>query len=379
MAVYQAPDITDRVAVGDDLYQIIDSGGKKKLIPDPTEVKEVGTPINKKLLQPLCDAVQRIDENAILYNNYWWRRRGLASSYVETRQSAVGKGYSHTSSSDTYYYLCAKRFYRSGDEEGTNYYATLYYSSSITINQSTGEISLNSPSWYNFSALDSVYDSSVYERFQGKFVKGFLGCIDLIFYIPSSAYMTMKSWSDSTDTYSETFEGYEFTSSTNEIYMPVLINSVKITNSSAWETISSSDSEAYPHSGESGGYEWVYCGRISDFAASLYPLGVKTVKLTSASWNNGTYTLSLPYPRYLFWGNAGLFLLVDSGKAYGAYTDYQSYSYDQQTNFAAGETSLLVGDGKAESAAYTLAFSSIGITITKGRDTSKLDFAYLPL
>lgn len=63
---YQAPEIKDRIAVGDDLYQITDQDGKKKLTPAPTEVTEPGTPINKALLQPLVNAVARIDSTAEL-------------------------------------------------------------------------------------------------------------------------------------------------------------------------------------------------------------------------------------------------------------------------------------------------------------------------
>ena len=38
MTVYQAPDVKDRVATGDDLYTITDVGGKKKLTPSPTTI-----------------------------------------------------------------------------------------------------------------------------------------------------------------------------------------------------------------------------------------------------------------------------------------------------------------------------------------------------
>ena len=160
--------------------------------------------------------------------------------------------------------------------------------------------------------------------------------------------------------------------------IPLLISSTKVTSTGSWATISEDTSDAYPHSGESGGYEWVYCGRISDFTPSLYPLGIKTINLTSASWNNGSYTLQLPCTRYLLWTAQGVSLLVDNGAAYGSYTDDESYSYDQQTNFTAGATTISVGDQTAESAAYSLAFGASNITITQGRST-QLTLAYLPL
>ena len=380
MGVYIAPEIKDRVAVGDDLYTITDSGGKKKLTPSPTEVSEPGTEINKALLQPMADALARVDAAAVPYVLYWWRRRAVANGYSETRQTAysAGVGYSHTLNSENYYYLDAKRYVRySGEESGTDYYATLSYASSITINQSTGAITLVNPSSYTFSSSDNVNDSSVYSRFQGKYVQGFLGIESKTFYIPSSAYMMTHNWETSGgDRYNE--HGYEVTSDMWSSHMPILINSTKVTSTGAWETISADASDAYPHSGESGGYEWAYCGRISDFTPSLYPLGIKTINLTSASWNNGSYTLQLPCTRYFLWTAEGVSLLVDSGAAYGSYTSYDSYSYDQQTNFAAGGTSISVGDHKGESAAYTLAFGTSNITITQGRSTA-LTLYYLPM
>lgn len=381
MGVYIAPEIKDRVAVGDDLYTITDSGGKKKLTPSPTEVSEPGTEINKALLQPMADALARVDAAAVPYVLYWWRRRAVANGYSETRQTAAGEtGVSHYSSTygKTYYYLNAIRNYRSSsDSEWYTYYSTLAYASSISINQSTGAISLVNPSSYTFTDSDNVSDSSVYTRFQGKFVKGFLGVESKVFYIPSGAYMESNSWAFAQGEEADE-QGYEFSSDTDESHMPILINSTKITSTGAWETISADTSDAYPHSGESGGYEWVYCGRISDFTASLYPLGIKTINLTSASWNNGSYTLQLPCTRYLLWivnssakslnyKDYGGILLVDNGKCYG------KYRYDSATEY------YYVGRSSATSDTTSLAsiaFTTNGLTLT-GEGTQTL--AYLPL
>ena len=369
MAVYQAPDIKDRIAVGDDLYTVADSGGKKKLTPDPTEVTEAGTPINKALLQPMADAIERIDAATVPYTLYYWRRRPTANSYVEGRQTAysAGVGYNHTSNSKNYYYLDAKRYVRySDEEEGTNYFATLKYASSITINQSTGAISLNNPSTYTFTSGDDVFASATYGRFQGKYVQGFLGIESKTFYIPTSAYMTRHNWENSGgDTWNE--QGYEVTSDMGDTLMPMLINTTKITTTGAWETISADVSDAYPHSGTQGGYEWAYCGEISDFAPGLYPLGVKSFSLTSASWNNGTYSLQLPCTRYFLWSN-DIFLLVDNGLAYGAYQYSGSGSYDYRTYYATGNEAV------TSFTKYT--FSASGVTMTGSG--SKTLF-YLPL
>ena len=51
---YTPREIKDRVAVGDDIFIVEDLGDNRvRLIPAPTHVLEVGTPVNKALLQPM--------------------------------------------------------------------------------------------------------------------------------------------------------------------------------------------------------------------------------------------------------------------------------------------------------------------------------------
>lgn len=323
-------------------------------------------------------ALQQIREQVVPYGQYWWRRRAVASSYSETRQNAIGYGYSHTSNGTTYYMLGVKRYVRGADEEsGTDYYATLAFSNSIAIDQSNGNVSLVSPSIYYVSGSESMSDSLFYSRFRGKYVQGFLGYTGSIFYIPSSARTSNHNWETSAGDITNEY-GFEFTKDTATSSMPLKISSAKNTATGMWESISSDASDTYPQSGISGGYEWLYCGKIGDFAPSLFPLKVVTVSITLASWNNDQYSLQLPCKRYLLWSADGVFLLVDNGKAYGAYTWYKSYSYDQRTYFAFGDTSIAVGDHTAESEAYTLSFTASGITIERNR-IDNLVLAYLPL
>ena len=54
---YATRTIHDRVAVGDDVFILIDLGdGRVRLTPDPTSVTEPGTPIDAALLQPIESA-----------------------------------------------------------------------------------------------------------------------------------------------------------------------------------------------------------------------------------------------------------------------------------------------------------------------------------
>ena len=135
MGVYIAPEIKDRVAVGDDLYTITDSGGKKKLTPSPTEVTEPGTEINKALLQPMADAIERMDADLVPYTLYWWRRRAVGGNYSESR-AITSDGYSASTFNYSYSYLCFIFYSRASGEDGETTYATIQYASSVTCSSS---------------------------------------------------------------------------------------------------------------------------------------------------------------------------------------------------------------------------------------------------
>ena len=112
---------------------------------------------------------------------------------------------------------------------------------------------------------------------------------------------------------------------------------------------------------------------------------VQTIKITSASWSGSTYARTMP-PRYLLWSPAahslsyasgcGLSLLVDQGKAYGLYVNYQGTNYSAVLRSACGDTSLSLGQGSYQ--VCDLSFASTRMTVTK-QDVSSLDFAYLQL
>ena len=65
---YIARDIKDRVAVGDDCFYMEQLGdGRVRLIPAPDSVSEVGTDINKALLQLMEDRIVWL-MNSIFHN-----------------------------------------------------------------------------------------------------------------------------------------------------------------------------------------------------------------------------------------------------------------------------------------------------------------------
>ena len=78
---YQAPEILDRVATGDDKYTVTElADGRKQLTPSPDSVSEPGTEINKALLDPAFKAIERMDNTLVPYDLYWWRRGPMSAS-----------------------------------------------------------------------------------------------------------------------------------------------------------------------------------------------------------------------------------------------------------------------------------------------------------
>lgn len=300
MAVYQAPDVKDRVATGDDLYTITDSGGKKKLTPSPTTIEEPGTEINRALLMPLMKAVEGLDANILPYTDYWWRRRASSGAYAETQSTAFTQG-------NAGYYSSIIYFFYHGENEDYPSSVTFKIASSITINQSNGAVTMNNPTTKTVKRSDYSSEYAMAEALQsmcaGKYISG-LPCQNdatKIMKVPQTAYVKIYSVASST---TAPIRGYiGFLSPTGDWggWGPgtdvQLIGSIKQTTTGSWEYLSSPDSTAYPHSGTSGGYEYVYYGQIYSYV--LNPpadnsMTMKTANITSASYSSNKYSVDVP-------------------------------------------------------------------------------------
>lgn len=295
MGVYIAPEIKDRVAVGDDLYQITDSGGKKKLTPSPTEVSEPGTEINKALLQPMADALERIDAAAVPYVLYWWRRRPMSASYYEVQSDGYDAG-SYSKATFDYGYSYISIFTHEHSS------ATLQYSKTVTINQSNGAVSLSSPT--TVTVTESSYSNSELQSLlAGKYVKGLYPATDKIFYIPSASYVVTRNWESASDGSTSYYIGYEDSNDPGRspLTKVMYVSSAKSESIGNWTYVSSDDSEAYPHSGMKDGMEYEYFGLIKDAAlGAMNPPGIKIKNFTSANFSGDLYTVSIPYDRFAF-------------------------------------------------------------------------------
>lgn len=302
MGVYIAPEIKDRVAVGDDLYTITDSGGKKKLTPSPTEVSEPGTEINKALLQPMADALQKVSEDIVPYNDYWWRRRATSGSYAETKQTAFGSSLGIAS-----YYGSIITFFEHGENEDFNSSVSFQTASKININQSNGAVSLVSPTsrTVKISDYSSIYDlrTALTDMCAGKYLK--FTSNSAVLYVPPVSSVNQYNVASSVDAPIRSYIGYfspdgdwgGWGSGTDV----QLIGSVKKTATGAWEVISSTESDTYPESGTSGGYEYEYYGKIFERALSTYVPELKTVNVTSASYSSNSFSVKVPGSICFFW------------------------------------------------------------------------------
>lgn len=297
MAVYQAPDVKDRVATGDDLYTITDSGGKKKLTPSPTTIEEPGTEINRALLMPLMKAVEGLDANILPYTDYWWRRRASSGAYAETQSTAFTQ-------ENAGYYSSIIYFFHHEENESYPSSVTFKIASSVTVNQSTGAVTMNSPTTKTVKYSDYSSEYALAEALQsmcaGKYISG-LPCqqdATKIMKVPQSAYVKVYAVAAST---TAPIRGYiGFLSPTGDWggWGPgtdvQLIGSIKQTTTGDWEYLSSPDSTAYPHSGTSGGYEYVYYGQIYSYVLNPPADKMKTANITSASYSNNKYSVDVP-------------------------------------------------------------------------------------
>ena len=295
MGVYIAPEIKDRVAVGDDLYTITDSGGKKKLTPSPTEVSEPGTEINKALLQPMADALERIDAAAVPYVLYWWRRRPMSASYYEVQSDGYSAG-SYSKATFDYGYSYISIFTHEHSS------ATLQYSKTVTINQSNGAVSLTNPTTVTVTKSGYTNDE-LQSLLAGKYVKGLYPSTDKIFYIPSASYVVTRNWESASDGSTSYYIGYEDSNDPGRspLTKVMYVSSAKSESIGNWTYVSSDDSETYPHSGTLNGTEYEYFGTIKDAALdAMNPPGIKIKNFTSANFSGDLYTVSIPYDRFAF-------------------------------------------------------------------------------
>ena len=293
---YQAPEILDRAALGDDKYTVTElADGRKQLTPSPDSVTEPGTEINKSLLQPMADALERIDADFVPYTLYWWRRRPMSASYYEVQSDGYAAG-SYSKATFDYVYKYISIF------TGEYSSATLQYSKTVTINQSNGAVSLTNPTTVTVTKSGYTNDE-LQSLLAGKYVKGLYPSTDKIFYIPSASYVVTRNWESASDGSTSYYIGYEDSNDPgrSSLTKVMYVSSAKSESIGNWTYVSSDDSGTYPHSGTSNGTEYEYLGTVKDSALdAMNPPGMIIKSFTYANFSNNLYTVSIPYDRFAF-------------------------------------------------------------------------------
>ena len=187
------------------------------------------------------------------YNQYWWKRRAVGEHTEEVRTEKAPTTRINFAHSKT-----ATR--------------TIQYSDLVTFDSS------NNPSLVNPSSVSVSYtnSSTTVPKLLGKYVKNLYASASTIYFVPPTA-----TYHDEQDTEYNEYETY-FTST---IYS---ITGTTVTDKGSWNYLNSSDRSAYPDSGESGGYEYLYLGVPFDNA-------VNGAKIETGSYvGTGTYGSSSP-------------------------------------------------------------------------------------
>lgn len=269
--VYTAPDIKDRVAIGDNQFIMSDAGGGKILLtPAPDEVVEAGTDINKALLQPLCDAVEKIDTetvpavNKLLpYNLYYWLAQDISGNYSEVRDLAWNHTDSYVRIRESIYKRTVYLMYLFYDNYSESIHTcTIKYASNININQSNGTITLANPTTTTFEYSQDY--NMIEKTLAGKYITGIRPNTTKIFYIPATSNLTeFNSGEDGYICYNwfvDDSESLDYGSGTKVMYVSSKYNS---TNSS-WYVKYSENPDEFPSSGTVAGTTYIKLGRIDE-------------------------------------------------------------------------------------------------------------------
>lgn len=277
---YIAPTIYDRDATGDNKYIMQDiGGGKVTLTPAPDEVREAGTSINKALMQPIVDALAKLNTDILpKYVLTYWKRRTVGGEYYlkETDAFESFDNYEHMGDTDYMYFFRTSTGFDPSD--GLYYQfdsCSISYASTLSFNSNTGRFSLSNPQ--RITVRDGVNDTSeLRELFSGKYIQGIYKNETGIFYVPVNSRVVKESWSSGGGWVYYT--GYTQSTAIKEI------SSAYAQSLGEWELVSSDDPNKYPETSTVDGYEWVKLGRIDEYVLNtLSKLDTRLSALESLS------------------------------------------------------------------------------------------------
>lgn len=188
------------------------------------------------------------------YNQYWWKQRVyVESSGYEEKQTAA---------SDSIYLQYTS---------STTTSRTIKYADSIAIDQSTGAVSLKNPSTVKVGYQNGA--SALKNFLAGKYITNAHTSPSKIFYIKTdigtSASSTVGQLSVSYD------DGYYYVRITALGLLEITSQTVDTSTIGDWSYLQSSDRNAYPDSGITDGYEYLYFGKPYENFVNL-PMRIET-------------------------------------------------------------------------------------------------------
>ncbi len=266
---------------------------------DPTQA---GTPINKAtLLKDATAALFGLTSSAVpddilsaigKYKQYWWRRRLPAG---------LNKVPKYTNISTTVQLIPAST-YNPGNK-------VIQVSSVVDVDQSTGAVSLLNPE--NFTIISTADTTIGLQNCQALvakapcYISGVFNQDGNVYYLPAGStagvnqgYKEDGSWTNDPSTTTVTLYGrpgefYQIldnpTQASGAPYAQLVTYEEKTVPASDWQYIQSSNRNAYPDSGISGGYEYEYLGVPLDNA-----VGPVTKIETGSYVGTGTYGQNNP-------------------------------------------------------------------------------------
>lgn len=204
------------------------------------------------------------------YAQYWWGRRQPTTVYTTTESPSTKQVYI---------------IYKPGSTSATR---PINYSDSISVDQSTGTISLVNPQTVDVSY--SNRGSTIDETLAGKYVTN-------LYTDPSTVYKfaTTPAYSRDTSRYSLYFSSGDVT----------VVSSVGTPGYTDWEYVQSNNRNAYPDSGESGGYEYEFLGKPLDNAVTAPKIETGSYVGTGTYGQNNPNTLTFSKkPKLVLFGSA---------------------------------------------------------------------------
>lgn len=267
------------------------------------QIDDVLKPATKTLFGLGADAIPD-DVFAFLgkYNQHWWRRR--TRSVVEVKEDITSSVTLTQDSTD---------------------YAKFYYSKTVSVD-STGKFSLNSPITLNGVASSSS-DASTLENELKPYLDNtpyYVSSKNVdgeVYYIPAGSSVNYRVSNLDSITFGLYRQGSKtyymvLNNPSGKIAAQKVTGAIRVGN---WEFIQSSNRNAYPDSGISGGYEYEYLGIPLDNA-------VAAPKIETGSYV-GTGTYGQSNPNTLTFGFAPKFLIISGLYGYPSRTDYRAFAF----------------------------------------------------